>query len=142
MKVNGRDIGTIKRPAGQAFSYVSQAFTNKFFNMDRILFNMSPFLTDDESWKIVVEMEKRAESKHEGNWTTNDCLMFLRETLGNDRWNAVEQMWELSNQQAITQFNDPKDLRDAYVHRLTMTEGTPEQVQANPNDYVLVKTTK
>jgi hypothetical protein len=110
--------------------------------MDRILFNMSPYLTFEESDKIMYEMEKRASSKYEGNWTTSDCLMFLRETLGNDRWNALEMMWELGNQNAIVQYNNPEDLREAWVNKLTMTEGTAEQVKANPDDYILIQTTK
>ena len=142
MLVNGKNIGTISRPRGQAFSYVSQAFTNKFFNMDRILFNMSPYITDEESWLIVEEMEKRSQSKWEGNWTTGDCIMFLRELLGNERYNAMEIMWEMDNQQAIQQYNNPEDLRDAWLHKITLTEGTPEQVDARPEDYVRIKTTK
>lgn len=138
MIVNGKEI----KLNHSAQTYVSQEFTQKFWNMDRILFNMSPFLTFEESDKIMDEMEKRAKSKFEGNWTTGDCLMFLRETLGNDRWNALEMMWEMSNQNAIVQYNNPEDLRDAYIHKITMTEGTLEQVAASPDDYILIQTTK
>ena len=138
MIVNGKEI----KLNHSAQTYVSQAFTDRFWNMDRILFNMSPFLTFEESDKIMDLMEKRAKSKFEGNWTTGDCLMFLRETLGNDRWNALEMMWEMSNQNAIVQYNNPEDLRDAYIHKITMTEGTLEQVAASPDDYILIQTTK
>jgi hypothetical protein len=138
MIVNGKEI----KLNHSAQTYASQAFTNKFWNMDRILFNMSPFLTFEESDKIMDEMEKRATSQYEGNWTTSDCLMFLRETLGNDRWNAVEMMWEMGNQTAITQYNNPGDLRDAYIHKITMTEGTAYDVEKNPDDYILIQTTK
>jgi len=124
-----------------AFTRVSTEFTNKFYNMDQICFRFSPYLTFMEAETIVVEMEKRATSKYEGNWTTSDCIMFLRELLGNDRYNAIEMAWEIDNQAMITAYNSREELRTAYVHKLMMTEGTPEQVRANPNDYMEIKTT-
>lgn len=138
MWVNGRQI----KLDHSAQIYASQAFTSKFWNMDRILFNMSPYLTFDESDKIMDEMEKRAKSKLEGNWTVGDCIMFLREVLGNDRWNAVEMAWELDNQAAIQQFNDPSSLREAWVHKITMKEVPAQEAQKNPDNYILIKTTK
>jgi hypothetical protein len=123
-----------------AFTRVSQALTNKFFNMDRIMVNWSPYLTYEESERIVVEMEKRARSKYEGNWTNSDCMMFLRELMGNDRVNAIEQSWLIDNQAAVEKFGGGL-LREAWVHKLSMAEGTPEQVRANPDNYILIKTT-
>jgi hypothetical protein len=140
MIVNGKQIDTSKFSAQ---TLASQAFTKKFWIMDRILFNMSPFLTFEESDIIMTAMEKRAQSRHEGNWTTNDCLMFLRELLGNERWNAIEQMWEMNNQQAIIEYNAPETLREAWVHKLTMTEETDLNIiKAKPASYVLIKTIK
>jgi hypothetical protein len=138
MLVNGKEI----KLNHSAQIYASKQFTDKFWNMDRILFAMSPYLTFDESDKIMDAMEIRAKSQYEGNWTHTDCIMFLRETLGNDRWNALEQMWLLQNQQAVIGLFAPEQLRDAWVHTITMSEGTPEEVRANPDSYILIKTTK
>lgn len=138
MLVNGKEI----KLNHSAMTYASQEFTQKFWNLDRIMFSMSPYLTFEETDKIMDEMEKRAKSKYEGNWTVSDCIMFLREVLGNDRWNAMEMMWEMDNQNAIKRFNNPEDLREAYIHKLTMTEGTAEEVALNPDDYILITTTK
>ena len=132
MIVNGKEF------TGHAQTYVSQDFTNKFWNMDRIMFAMSPFLTYEESDKIMIEMEKRAKSKYEGNWTHSDCLMFLRETLGNDRWNAVERMWELQNQNAVKQLFNPEDLKETWVHPLTMCEVDEATRAKNPGEYIQI----
>jgi hypothetical protein len=131
MIVNGKDIGP-------AMTHVSQDYTNKFWNMDRIMFAMSPFLTYDESDKIIFEMEKRAKSKLEANWTHGDCLMFLRETLGNDRWNAVERMWEIQNQNAVTQLFKPEELKETWVDPITMCEVSDEIRAKNPGSYIQI----
>lgn len=138
MWINGKEI----KLDHSAFTYASQAFTRKFWNMDRILFNMSPYLTFEESDKIMDEMEKRAKSQLEGNWTVGDCIMFLRELLGNDRWNAVEMAWEIDNQAAIAEYNAPETLREAWVHKITMQEVPAEVGMKNPDNYIRIRTTK
>jgi hypothetical protein len=74
------------------FLNVSTAFTDKFFNLDRILFKLSPYLTEEESWKILDTMELAAQSKYEGNWTEADCWSFLRDQLGADRVTLITMM--------------------------------------------------
>jgi len=127
---------------GHATTYLSQQATDRFFNVDRVVFGLSPYLTDQESWRIVEEMEKMARSKYEGNFSADDAMNFVAEMLGPARWAAVTQMWNIDNQQAIQRVHAPESLRDAWVHYLTMTEGTPEEVARNPRDYILIKTTK
>lgn len=140
MIVNGKEIDPKKM--GHAFTYTSKQLTDKFYHLDRIMFSMSPFLTDDEAWLILTEAEKRAQSKLEGNWTAGDCIQFCKDLLGEARWSALEMAWEINSQNAVTQLFAPNELRDCWVHKLSMTEGTPEQVQANPADYILIQTTK
>lgn len=139
MLVNGKEIDPSK--LGHAFTYVSQDLTRKFFHLDRIMYSMSPFLTDDESWLILNEAEKRAQSKLENNWTAGDCLQFCKDTLGQDRWTALEMMWEVNSQNAVTQLFAPEELRTAWIHKITMTEGTDLEVQASPDQYVQIQTT-
>ena len=131
MIVNGKDVGS-------AMTHVSKAYTDKFWNMDRIMFSMSPFLTYDESDKIIIEMEKRAKSKLEANWTHTDCIDFLRQTLGNDRWNALERMWELQNQNAVKQLFTPEQLRETWVDPITMCEIDDETRSKNPGSYIQI----
>jgi hypothetical protein len=126
----------------QGFSYVSQAATNKFFNIDRIMFGLSPYVTDEESWRIVEAMNQMAESKYEGNFTASDALLWVAEQLGPDRWQAVCMMWTLDSQNAIKQLYTPEQLRSAWVHKITMTEATPEELAANPSNYIEIQTTR
>lgn len=81
------------------FLNVSTAFTDKFFNLDRILFKLSPYLTEQESYKILDTMELAATSKYEGNWTEADCWSFLRDQLGADRVQFIT-MLEQSDKEA------------------------------------------
>ena len=135
MIVNGK-------PIGNAMTYASQAFTNKFFNMDRIMFSWSPYLTDEETWKIMDQMELRAKSQLEGNWTAGDCLMFLRETLGNDRVNAIERMWEIENQNALLAVFSPDELKETWVDKVSLCEVSNEDYLKNPNNCILIKLPK
>ena len=127
---------------GQAFSHISRQATDKFWNVDRIMFGLSPYITDEESWKIVDEMEKMAKSRHEGNFTPGDALNWVAHMLGSDRWQAVTTMWTIDNQNAIAKLYAPEQLRDAWMHRITMTEATPEELARNPDNYILIKTLK
>lgn len=138
MIVNGKEINT----GVSAMTYASKEFTDRFWNMDRIMFSMSPFLTYEETDKIMAEMEKRAASKLEGNWTNSDCIQFLRDVLGNDRWNALERMWEINSQNAMKQLYTPDQLRDTWVDPITMCEVSDEQRLTNPGNYILIQLPK
>jgi len=127
---------------GHASTYVSQAVTNKFYNVDRIMFAWSPYLTDEESWKIVTELEKMATSKTEGNFTASDALNWMAEQLGPERYQVLCHMWTLNNQNAITSLYRPEQLRSAWVHKITMTEATPEELARNPQNYIEIQTTR
>jgi len=106
------------------------------------MFALSPYLTWDESERIAMELERMAESKWEGNFTHEDAYNWLAMMIGADRYAAVTQCWNIDNQQAIQRVMAPETLRDAWVHVISMQEGTPEQVRSNPKDYILIKTTR
>jgi len=127
---------------GHAMTYISQAVTNKFYVVDRAMFALSPYLTFEEAEKIAVELERMATSKHEGNFSNSDAFNWLAQQLGPDRYQAVQMLWQLDNQLSIKRLYSPEQLRTAHVHKLTMTEGTPEEVRANPNNYIEVETLK
>lgn len=131
------------RPQGHASTYLSSAATAKFFQLDRINFALSPYLTDEESWLIVDEMEKMAKSKYEGNFTPDDAMNWMAHMIGPARWQAVTMMWIMENQNALRRLHSPEELRDAWVHKITMTEeDDPSVLRAHPNDYILIQTTK
>jgi hypothetical protein len=126
----------------QAFTNVSVAATNRFWNIDRIMFGLSPYITDEESWKIVEELNKMGKSRTEGNFTASDALLWVAEQVGPDRWQAICQCWTMDNQNAIKKLYSPEQLRTAWVHKIFMTEGTPEQIRNNPRDYIEIQTTR
>jgi len=127
---------------GHAQTYVSKAVTDRFWVIDRAMFALSPYLTFEEAEQIGMELERMATSKLEGNFSGEDAFNWLAQQLGAERYAAVTQCWNIDNQQAIQRVHSPDSLRDAWVHILTMHEGTPEQVRASPKDYILIKTTK
>jgi len=127
---------------GHAMTYISQAVTNKFYVIDRAMFALSPYLTFEEAEKIAVQLERLATSKHEGNFSNSDAFNWLAQQLGPDRYQAVQMLWTLDNQLAIKRLYAPEQLRQAWVHKLSMTEGTAEEVKANPDQYIEVETLK
>lgn len=128
---------------GHASTYISREATTKFWNIDRIMFAWSPYLTDPEAWKIVDELEKMANSKYDGNFSANDAFNWMAEQLGPARYQALCQMWTMDNQAAIIATNNPEELREAWVHKITLTEEDDfDVIKANPYDYVLVRTTR
>jgi hypothetical protein len=127
---------------GNAQTYLSKAVTDRFWIVDRAMFALSPYLTFDEAEKIAIELERMATSRFEGNFTHEDAFNWLAQQLGADRYAAVTQCWNIDNQQAITRLHSPEELRDAYVHVISMQEGTLEEVAANPKNYIKIQTTR
>lgn len=76
----------------KSFLDLSVAATTKFKHLDRVLFHLSPYLTQAESYKILDHMETYANSSLEANWTESDTYMFLQAVLGKDRLLFVETM--------------------------------------------------
>jgi len=139
MILNGKPVNT---QVFADYTRISPQATARFWHLDRIMYAMSPYLTQDETYKIMDAMEKMAKGKIENNWSPSDAVMFCRETIGNDRWNAMEQMWVIQNQNAVQSLYSPDELREAWVHKVGMTEATVEELTANPQDYILIKVPK
>ena len=123
---------------GNATTYLSKTATDKFWPIDRIMFSMSPYITDAEAWQIVQEMEKMALSRYEGNFSQSDAFLWVAEQLGPERYQAVTTLWAIENQNAIRAVHTPGMLREAWMHKIAMTEGTEEQVRNHPGDYVSI----
>jgi hypothetical protein len=131
-----------KRSRGNAWTYTSRAASQKFWHIDRICFSLSPWITDEESWRIVEQLERLGNSAQEGNFTASESLVWFAEQVGPARYQALCMAWTIENQNAIRRLYAPEQLRDAWVHSITMTEGTPEQLAANPDNYILIQTTR
>jgi hypothetical protein len=121
----------------------SVAFTNKFAIMDKMLNQMAEFLTMDEVDTIVKQMEIRTKSKLEGNWTLGDCIQFFKDTLGVDRYDTIRNLWILDNQGAIAAMHKPEDLKEIWIHKLTLREPLHDgEVGRSPDSYMLIKVPK
>jgi hypothetical protein len=89
-----------------------------------------------------MELENMARSKHEGNFSSDDAFNFIAQMIGGERYQAVTMMWIMDQQNAITSLYSPEQLRPAWVHKITMTEGTPDEIARNPDNYIEIQTTK
>jgi hypothetical protein len=103
---------------------------------------MSPYITDDESWQIVQALERMAQSRYEGNFSQSDALLWVAEQLGPARYQAITTLWAIENQNAIRAVHTPGMLREAWMHKITMTEGTEVEVRNSPADYVSIMVPK
>jgi len=130
------------RKLGHAQTYVSQAVTNRFYVIDRAMFALSPYITFEEAEKICFELEKLAQSRTEGNFSSDDAFNWLAEQLGPARYQAVTMMWNINSQNAIKQVFTPEQLRPAFIHKITMTEATPEEYAKTPDNYIEIQTTR
>jgi len=127
---------------GHATTYLSKAVTDRFWVVDRAMFSLSPYLTFDEAEKIAIELERMATSKYEGNFTDADAFNWLAQQLGAERYAALCQIWIMDNQHNIAKLYKPEQLRKAWVHPITMTEATPEELAKNPSGYIEIDTLK
>jgi len=121
---------------------LSVGVTNRFYVIDRAMWALSPYISFEEGEKIALELERMATSKTEGNFTDADAFNWLAQQLGGERYQAVQMMWTLDNQHNIQKLYNPEQLRDAYLHNITHTEGTPDEVAKNPNSYTAIKILK
>lgn len=128
--------------AGFDTSILSTAVTNRFYVIDRAMWAMSPYITYEEGEKIAIELERMAKSTTEGNFTDSDAFNWLAYQLGGERYQAIQMLWHLDNQHNIEKLYSPEQLRDAYLHNITHTEGTPQEVAANPQNYTPIKILK
>ena len=140
MQVHGKEIDTSK--LGNAMTYITAEATKRFHVIDRAMFALSPYLTDDEAWKIVTELERMATGTVDGNFTDRDAFNWLAYQLTPARYEALQMMWTLDNQNNITKLYAPEQLRPAWIHKITMTEATPEELVKNPDNYVRIQTTR
>lgn len=92
------------------FLDISVKATNKFAALDRIMFRWSPYLTQQESYRILDTMELWANSNYEGNFTEADNYEYLKRTLGQERFDLICLMENIDNQKAALSFNGDNQL--------------------------------
>jgi hypothetical protein len=120
----------------------SAAFTKKFNLLDKMMNQLAVYLTFEEVDKLLSDMEIRTKSKLEGNWTMGDCIDFLKQSLGADRYDILRNLWILDNQGMISSHHSPSALREIWIHKLTMQEVEENIALLNPTQYVQLKVPK
>jgi hypothetical protein len=103
---------------------------------------LAVYLTFEEVDKLLADMEVRTKSKLEGNWTMGDCIDFFKQSLGSDRYDMLRNLWILDNQGMISSHNKPEELREIWIHKLTMLETEESIALRNPTQYVQLKVPK
>ena len=84
-------------------------------------------------------MEKRTKSKYEGNWTMGDCIQFFKDALGTDRYDMIRNLWILDNQQMIEAYNEPDNLREIWIHKITMQEVPQDKALKDITNHINIK---
>lgn len=75
--------------------------TQRIRTFDRMVAELSPYLTELEVDKIVDFMNTIADSKWDVNPSVEDSATQLRLILGSDRYLQVKQQWSAKNQHLI-----------------------------------------
>ena len=132
----------IMKPNTNPFLNRSSAFSNKFDLLDKMLNQLTPYLTFEEVDKLLVDMEIRTKSKIEGNWTMGDCIDFCKQSLGSDRYDILRNLWIMDNQGMIANHNKPEELREIWIHKLTLQEAPEWIALAKPDQYTQLKVPK
>jgi len=101
--------------------------------LDRIVAELSNYLSPIELDMIIDRMNIIATSKWDVNFSVSDATTWISEIIGVDRYNRAKQAWTEANQRAITPFGTKK-----YRHKPTgiMYDGLDDTDDVN--DYTVV----
>ena len=120
----------------------SAQFSRKFFILDKMLGELSEWLTFEEVDHILKQMDLRTKSKLEGNWSMSDSIDFLKQTLGSDRYDVLRNLWIMGRQETIMEHTRPEELREICINKITLHEATPDEYRSNPDGHVFFKVLK
>jgi len=76
--------------------------------LDKIVAELSPFLTPIELDMIIDRMNIIATSKWDVNFSVSDATTWISEIIGVERYNRAKQSWTEANQRVITPFGTKK----------------------------------
>ena len=82
--------------------------TNQIKNLDRMVMELSPFMTEFEIDSIVEFMTKIKDSKYDINPSIEDSKTQLKLILGSDRYEEIVMSWKMKNQKLLTSFGTLK----------------------------------
>lgn len=99
--------------------YIDRPLTNNIRNLDRMVAELSPWISPMEMDSIVGFMSGITGSKFDINPSVEDSKTQLRLILGNDRFQEIVSYWNAANQKLLTSFGKRK-----YRSKLDTTDKT------------------
>jgi hypothetical protein len=109
---------------------VTRGDTTQIKTFDRMVMELSPYMTPVEIDRTVGFMDKIQGSKWDINPSDEDSITQLKLILGTDRYGELKHQWSLDNQQLLKEYGTKK-----YFHKATgaLYDGLdPEDL---PEDY-------
>lgn len=87
---------------------IDRPHTDHIRNLDRMVTELSPYMTEFEIDQIVSFMVKLKDTKHDINPSIEDSKTQIKLIIGSDRYDEVVMKWKMSNQKLLTSFGTLK----------------------------------
>ena len=87
---------------------IDRPFTNHIKNFDKMVTELSPFMTEIEVDQCISYMHTLRDTKYDINPSTEDCKTQLQIMLGRDRFLQLTQEWGKKNQKFLSVFGTLK----------------------------------
>lgn len=112
---------------------LDRPFTNHIKNLDRMVTELSPYMTEIEIDLLVEFMTKISDSEYDINPSIEDSKTQIKLIIGSDRYEEVVWEWKLKNQKLLTSFGTKK-----YQHKVDKTIWDGLDDTDNVNDYEVI----
>lgn len=107
---------------------------NDIKHLDRIIVELSPFMTEmeiDQALELSMLMNS---SKFDTNLSIDDCIAQMRLMLGKDRYDDLVMQWTEKNQPLVKEVSNKKK----YRHKATKMLYDGLDDYDNPDDYEVI----
>lgn len=95
---------------------IDRPFTSHIKNYDRVVLELSPYMTEHEIDVAVNFMDTVKDTKFDINPTVSESITQLKIMLGGDRVDELVGIWKTKNQKLLTVFGTKK-----YRHKAEKT---------------------
>lgn len=117
-------------------SLIDRPHTNQIRNFDRMVVELSKYMTELEIDSCVEFMIKISDSKFDINPSIEDCKTQLKLILTTDRYTEIVEKWKIDNQKILTVFGTKKYKSKIDKSDKTLYDGLDST--DNPDDYEVI----
>lgn len=117
-------------------SLIDRPHTNQIRNFDRMVVELSKYMTELEIDSCVEFMIKISDSKFDINPSIEDCKTQLKLILTTDRYTEIVEKWKVDNQKILTVFGTKKYKSKIDKSDKTLYDGLDST--DNPDDYEVI----